>query len=103
MNLADSLSSSLLDAVDRAGEVMQVRNIIAHGPVAFVFEKGREEEGPTGVGVLNLKGTRGSITQSISVEGLRLAVDESQRIASTLDGLLQQIAGGPWRFAAIAG
>jgi hypothetical protein len=92
-DLADSLSSSLLDAVDRAGEVMQVRNIIAHGPVAFVFEKGRE--GPTGVGVLNLKGTRGSTTQSISVEGLRLAVDESQRIASTLDGLLQQIAAGP--------
>ena len=86
-----ALQKRLANAIDRAKEVMEMRNKMAHGCLGLVF-RGEADQGQLiGIGVLDLKGTKGRIAPAYTLEQIGAAQNAAQKACVALEAIYQDI------------
>jgi hypothetical protein len=86
------------DAWRKARDVVELRNLVAHGPLAPGWRAGNEQGPPDFIGIPSLRalktGGAGAV-KAVVIEGLERGADEAASVVVTLRELLDEISACP--------
>src|SRR5690348_1525487 len=96
--ISEDQHSRLADAWRRASDVIELRNLVAHGPLAPGWVSGKEDGPPDFIGIPSLRalknGGAGKV-KAVQIEGLERGANDAASIVVTLRSLLAEIAMCP--------
>jgi hypothetical protein len=97
--LPADLLASVRDAIGRAKKIAKIRNLVAHGPLALGWQKGKKEQGPPDViAIANLHSLRhhgAGKDEIVRREGLERAFGDAGRLVKELHALRKQVMAAP--------